>query len=116
MHVSTRTAMTRGVALFAATVALAMGSATSATAEARPGPTGPPMNCPAGMQGKMTLEQALVRYAGYYTEEQIRAAFDDHDVNDNGYFCYRIDPMHLDRFYPLVIFFELDDFEGAVPG
>lgn len=65
----------------------------------------------------MTLEQALVRYAGYYTEEQIRAGFDDKDSNDNGYFCYRIDSVQqLDRFYPLVVFFVLDDFEGAVPG
>jgi hypothetical protein len=111
------TAFARGVAVLAATVSLVMGSATSAGAEPGPGPTGPPMDCPHGLPYKMTLEYALVRYAGYYTGEQIRAGFDGHDANDNGYACYHKDPPAAEAiFYPLVVFFPLDDFEGADPG
>ena len=70
------------------------------------------MACPYGLPDRMTLEQALVRYAGYFTEERIRAGFDLRDSNDNGYFCYRLaDPT--DIHYPLVVFFPVDDFEGA---
>ena len=108
-----RTASTRGAAIVTATVAMVIGSAASAAAEPGPGPTRPPMDCPHGLPHKMTLEYALERYAGYYTEEQIRAGFDRNDSNDNGYYCYRLDPpAAAELFYPLVVFFPLDDFEG----
>jgi len=33
------------------------------------------------------LEYVLQRYAGYYTEEEIRSNFAAHDVNGNGLLC-----------------------------
>jgi hypothetical protein len=45
-------------------------------------PNGPPV-FPAAFSAQ-TLEDALIRYAGAFTEEQIRAGFAEHDLNDNG--------------------------------
>ncbi len=56
----------------------------------------------------MTLEKALVHYAGHYTEEAIRTGFALHDINGNGYFCYKINPPD-GRYLPLVMFFSQDD-------
>jgi len=115
MHMSIRAALTRGLAVLAAMVAVAVGSATSAAAEPPgPGPTGPPMACPYGLPEQMTLEQALVRVEGYATEERIREVFDFRDANDNGYYCYRLQPT--DIHYPAVVYFLRDDFGGADPG
>jgi hypothetical protein len=70
-------------------------------------PADPP-TCHPGFPLVMTLSDALVRYDGYYTVEEIRAGFADHDKNGNGYWCYRLSPD--DKFFPLVFF--RDDLEG----
>ena len=73
-------------------------------------PPGPP-SCPPGLPHTMTLEQALERYAGYFTEEQIRASFAENDLNGNGYGCYRTPAFG--RFDPFVVF--IDDLEDQGP-
>jgi hypothetical protein len=59
----------------------------------------------------MTLEKALVYYGDHFTEEQIREAFADHDVNGNGHWCYAT-PASA-RFHPFVVF--IDDLEDRGP-
>jgi hypothetical protein len=65
-------------------------------------PKGPP-TCPPGYDlSPMTLDQALVLYAGYFTEEEIRAGFAGHDANGNGIVCRKHPPaFDLERFLPL---------------
>ena len=46
-----------------------------------------------------TLDDALVRYAGAYTEQEIRDGFAFHDVDGNGIVCGK--PFQKDRYYPL---------------
>lgn len=113
-----RTALTRQVAILGASVAVVMGSATSAAAdpEPGPGPTQPPMECPYGLPLQMTVAEALVHYAGSFTEEQIRAGFALKDSNENGYFCYREDHRPGHPLYPALTWFSIDDFGGADPG
>ena len=53
----------------------------------------------------MTLEDALVRYAGFFTPDEIAAGFDWHDVNDNGIVCRKVPGP--DPFYPFQVL--LDD-------
>ena len=55
----------------------------------------------------MTLADALVRYAGYYTVDEILTGFAAHDVNSNGFWCFKLAPD--DRYFPLVFFFGNDD-------
>ena len=66
-------------------------------------PEGPPL-CPGGYH-VMTLEDALVRYAGSFTPDEIAAGFAWHDVNDNGIVCAKVPGP--DPFYPLQVL--LDD-------
>lgn len=68
--------------MVAATCAVLLGSTASA---AQSDPNGPPV-CPYGFSAQ-TLEDALVRYGGSFTEEEIRAGFAGHDVNANGIIC-----------------------------
>jgi len=75
-------------------------------------PVGPPA-CPVGQSSTMTLDQALVRYAGYVPEEQIREAFADYDENGNGFVCYHIPGIY--NYYPFVYFFQRDDLVGIGP-
>ena len=70
-------------------------------------PADPPA-CPPGFPLIMTLPDALVRYDGYYTVEEIYTGFADHDKNSNGYWCYQFSPD--DRFFPVL--FLRDDLEG----
>jgi hypothetical protein len=60
--------------------------------------------CPGGYD-VMTLDYALVRYAGFFTPEEIAAGFDWHDVNDNGIVCRKVPGP--DPFYPFQVL--LDD-------
>ena len=60
--------------------------------------------CPGGYE-EMTLEYALVRYAGTFTPEEIAAGFAWHDVNSNGIVCRKVPGP--DPFYPLQVL--LDD-------
>ena len=106
---ATPTMTRRAGPLFAACV-LVMGFASSARAQQSPGPPA----CPPGFPLTMTLDHALVRYAGYYTEEFIRTGFALHDINGNGYWCYKINPPD-DRHFPLVMFFSQDDLEDSGP-
>ena len=47
----------------------------------------------------MTLADALVHYAGYFTVEEILTGFASHDVNGNGFWCYQEpDP----RYHPIL--------------
>ena len=54
--------------------------------------------CPAAFTAQ-TLDDALVRYAGAYTEQEIRDGFAFHDVDGNGIVCGK--PFQKDRYYPL---------------
>jgi hypothetical protein len=77
----------------------AMGTFSLAGAEP-PGSEPPrPPACPPGYVFTMTLEQALVRYAGYISDEEVRAGFANHDANGNGYICWKTQAG--DRFYPI---------------
>ena len=84
----------RGVVAGMACLAL-LGATASAAQSAR---NGPPPVCPAAFTAQ-TLEDALVRYAGAFTEEEIRAGFASHDLNVNGIVCAK--PFQKDRFFPL---------------
>ena len=79
---------------------------TAAAAHATP--NGPPL-CPGGYE-PMTLEDAFVRYAGYFSPDEIAAGFDWHDVNDNGIVCRKVPGP--DPFYPFQVL--LDDL--STPG
>ena len=83
---------TRGVV--AATACLVwLGAAASAAQSA----DGPPV-CPDSYTAQ-TLEENLVRYAGFYTEQEIRDGFASRDRNGNGIVCGK--PFQKDRYYPL---------------
>ena len=98
----------RGVV--ATTACIALLGATGSAAQSSSG--GPPVCPPAN--DIWTLEDGLVRYAGYYTEEEIRAGFAVHDVNGNGILCNMI--WANDRFYPLQLLFDdLPDGPRAAP-
>lgn len=85
-------------------VALAAATTTSTlTGAAHAAPAGQPL-CPGGYE-EMTLEYALVRYAGTFTPEEIAAGFAWHDVNSNGIVCRKVPGP--DPFYPLQVL--LDD-------
>jgi hypothetical protein len=71
--------------------ALVVGALIPASASAAP------PACPTAF-GTWTLEEGLVRYAGFYTEEELRAGFAEIDRNGNGIICY-MRPAD-DRFYP----------------
>ena len=58
---------------------------------------GPPV-CPTPY-APQTLEENLVRYAGFYTEQEIRDGFASRDRNSNGIVCGK--PFQKDRYYPL---------------
>ena len=60
--------------------------------------------CPGGYD-VMTLEDALDRYAGFFTPDEIAVGFDWHDVNDNGIVCRKVPGP--DPFYPFQVL--LDD-------
>jgi hypothetical protein len=75
-------------------------------ASAQSDPSGPPV-CGVGWYGTMTFEDALVRYAGYYTEQEIIDGFAARDVNGNGFVC--VNRPAFDRNAPLQ--FILDDVE-----
>jgi hypothetical protein len=79
----------------AATACVALIGATASAAHSNPPECPPPF-------GTWTLEEGLVRYAGFYTEEEIRAGFAGVDRNGNGVICSSIRPAD-DRFYPLQI-------------
>ena len=68
-----------------------------------------PKSCPAGFPNVMTLPNALVHYAGYYTVEEIVTGFASHDVNGNGFWCYQANPNRDPRYFPLLNF--RDDLE-----
>ena len=70
----------RDLAATMACVALLAVPAASAEATS----PGPP-DCPVGFPGVMTLADALVRYEGYYTVEEIHTGFASHDLNGNGF-------------------------------
>ena len=89
----------RLVAATTACVALLAGTAGSAQAS-----TQGERLCPGGYT-VMTLEYALVRYAGYFTPDEIATGFDWHDVNDNGIVCRKVPGP--DPFYPFQVL--LDD-------
>ena len=78
----------------ATTACIALLGATASAAQASS--NGPPV-CPASF-GIWTLEQGLVRYAGYLTEQEIRDGFAAHYVNGNWIICNKI--WAHDRFYP----------------
>jgi hypothetical protein len=40
----------------------------------------------------MTVDQALVFYGGFFTEDEIREAFAGHDLNGNGIVCRKHPP------------------------
>ena len=88
----------RGVV--ATTACIALLGATAAAAQAR---SGGPSVCPAAY-GIWTLEDGLVRYAGYLTEQEIRDGFAEHDANGNGILCNKI--WAHDRFYPFQLLFD----------
>jgi hypothetical protein len=72
-----------------------LGSPASAAPSA---PNGPPV-CPLGFSIQ-TAEDALLRYGGSYTEQEIRAGFAEHDVNGNGFICGK--PIsRWDKAFPL---------------
>lgn len=95
----------RGVVATTACIALLGATASAAQASSTAPPVCPPPN------DIWTLEDGLVRYAGYLTEEEIRSGFAEHDVNGNGILCRMI--LAYDRFYPFQLLF--DDLEGLVP-
>jgi hypothetical protein len=82
----------RGV--LAATACVALLGVTAAAAHSTP------PQCPTPF-GTWTLEEGLVRYAGFYTEEEIRSGFAALDRNGNGIICY-LRPAD-DREYPLQV-------------
>ena len=53
----------------------------------------------------MTLDQALVHYAGFYTEAEIRAGFAGMDKNGNGLVCRTQPPPYEEggKHFPLQI-------------
>ena len=87
----------RALVTTAACIAVLTGSAASARAQGQP-------LCPGGYE-EMTLDYALVRYAGSFTPEEIAAGFAWHDVNGNGIVCRKVPGP--DPFYPLQVL--LDD-------
>jgi hypothetical protein len=93
-----RIAMKRSLLAALATLALVLGlSGPAAAANAKP-------VCPPGyFEGTITLDQALVHYAGFYTEEEIRAGFAGHDRNGNGLVCRKQPPPFKDKFFPLYL-------------
>jgi hypothetical protein len=74
------------------------------TAPALATPSAPPNlpACPGGFPYVMTLPDALARYAGYYTVEEIYAGFALHDKNGHGFWCYKLHPDEGN--YPFVFF------------
>ena len=83
----------RGAIVATACLALLGGTASTAQSD----PVGPSV-CPTPFTAQ-TLEDALVRYAGFYTEEEIRAGFAGRDRNVNGIVCGK--PFQKDRLFPL---------------
>jgi len=90
----------------AITVLAALAGTTAGAAQSA---TVGPLSCPPGVSSIMTLADALVRYDGYYTVEEIHTGFASHDKNGNGYTCYKL--LADDRFFPLVNFFYGDDLD-----
>lgn len=78
----------------AATACVVLLGATASAAHAKS------PQCPTAF-GTWTVEEGLVRYAGYYTEEELRAGFAALDTNGNGVICY-MRPAD-DRAYPLQV-------------
>jgi len=68
--------------------------ATASTAQSAA--TGPPV-CPTAYH-VFTLEEALVRYAPFATEQEIRSGFANFDANGNGFACSKL--FVNDRFFP----------------
>lgn len=89
----------RGVVATTACIALLGATASAAQASPDAAPV-----CP-DAYGIWTLEDGLVRYAGYLTEQEIRSGFAEHDANGNGILCNKI--WAHDRFYPFQLL--LDD-------
>lgn len=93
--------------LVAAAACAALLGATAPGAQSAP--NDPPV-CPPAYTVQ-TLEDALVRYAGFQTEREIRSGFAEHDVNGNG--IVRARPFARDRFFPLQLI--LDDLSTKGP-
>jgi hypothetical protein len=72
-----------------------LGAAASATNAANAKPV-----CPRGYLGTTTLDETLVRLAGFLTEEEIRAGFAAHDENENGIVCHKRPPPFEEKFFP----------------
>ncbi len=104
--------MRRGIVVSAVVAATLAAMPLQAAMGAQGEPVGPPA-CPLGFDYTMTLDQALVRYAGYVPEEQIREVFANYDKNGNGFVCYDIRGMYT--YYPFVYFFLRDDLVGFGP-
>jgi hypothetical protein len=83
----------RGVV--AATACVVLLGATASAAQSAPNKA---PECPPPF-GTWTVEQGLVRYAGFYTEQEIRSGFAELDTNGNGIICF-MRPAD-DRFFPL---------------
>ena len=78
--------------------ATACAALLGSSASAQSASNGPPV-CPLGFSAQ-THEDALVRSAGSYTEQEIRAGFAGHDVNANGVICAK--PVRRwDKAFPL---------------
>lgn len=92
--------------LAAALVSLVLIAAPAAAASSN----ADPKSCPGGFPYVMTLPDALVHYAGYYTVEEILTGFASHDVNGNGFWCYQASPNRDERYFPLLNF--RDDLGG----
>lgn len=93
-------------------IAACVGGVTPLGSAVASEPVGPP-DCPVGFPYTMTLDQALIRYAGYVPEANLREAFAGYDKNSNGYACYKIPGIYT--YYPFVYFFQRDDLEGIGP-
>ena len=81
--------------LVVATTCAALLGATASVAQSTP--NGPPICQPGATL--QDLEYVLQRYAGYYTEEEIRSNFAALDVNGNGLLCGK--PFAHEQHFPL---------------
>ena len=89
--------------LVVATTCAALLGATASAAQSTPNgppdstPNGPPICQPGATL--QDLDYILQRYAGYYTEQEIRSGFAANDVNGNGLICGK--PFAHEQHFPL---------------